>query len=113
MVRPRYGIDKCKAEAMSARLPPLDPSFEQMRKNLRIEPRPIVFKNERCAAIVDLQFYRHGAGCGKMLEFVIEQIGNHAMNQRRIRRNDQGTAAAKSNPQTSFRQIGRTARMGS
>ncbi len=48
------GIDEGKAEPMAIRRSSSHPVFEQSRQYFRIESRPVIFKDERCAVLAGL-----------------------------------------------------------
>ena len=83
-VSARDSIDECQAKAVPARIPPLHAALEQMEEYLGIESRAIVFQNHRCCILLAPQFDGEGAVCRQVIQFVVKEIGNHAMNERGI-----------------------------
>ena len=80
----RDSIDECQAKAVPARIPALHAALEQMRKHLGIESRAIVFQNQRCCILFAPQFDRERAVGRQVIQFVVKEIGNHAMKKRGI-----------------------------
>ncbi len=77
-------IDECETQAMALRLLSLHAPLEEVRADLGIEAWAIVFKREHRRAVFNTQCDGNLACGGQMLQFVVEEIGNHAVNQRGI-----------------------------
>ena len=86
----RDSIDECQTKPMPVRIPSFHAAFEQVDKHLRIESRSIVFENQLCGIILGPQFNCESAGGRQVFQFIVEQIGNHAMKQRRIGKDSTG-----------------------
>ena len=99
----RNSIDECQAKSVAIRFSSLHTAFEQMRTDFWCEARSIILQHKQRGVILRLEVKRHRTCCGQMLEFVVEEIGNHAMDERCIRRNSQWSAATEFDLQTPFR----------
>ena len=95
-------IDECEAESVTVGLLSLHSSFEQVGRNLRRKPRTVVFEDEHRQILFSQESNRHRAGCGKMLELVIEEVCNHAMDEGFIPFNLQRTNTAKGDMKARF-----------
>jgi hypothetical protein len=68
----RHRIDEGQAQSVAVRLFSLDPVLEQVKANLRIESRSIVFQDERSSTVLDPQPYGHRASGRQVLQFIVE-----------------------------------------
>src|ERR1039458_5092287 len=94
-VSTRHRIDEGQAQPVTIRIFSLHPALKQMRQYLRIESRPIVLQDERSSIVFGHQPQVDRAGGGQVLQLIVEQIGNHAMEQRRIGLDGERTAAVQ------------------
>src|ERR1035441_7882823 len=88
---------------MPIRLSSFHTALEQMRSDFWRKARTIVLQYNRCKIILGLELYGDSAGGGQVLEFIVEEIGNHAMDERLIRRNSQRPSATELDLQTFVR----------
>jgi hypothetical protein len=89
----RDSIDECQAKAVPARIPSLHAALEDVKKNLRIKSWSIVFQNQRCCILFAPELDGECAVCRQVIQFVVKEIGNHAMKKRGIGVNSHRPAA--------------------
>ena len=83
-VHPDDRLNERKSKSVPARRASFDSSLEKVATNFHVEARAVIFDG-KCAHIVcRLKRQPDGARCRQMLEFVVEQVGNHAMKKGRV-----------------------------
>src|SRR5208283_4778202 len=94
----RDSIDECQTKPVPIGIPSFHAALEQMEEHFGIESWSIVFEDQPCRIFLAPQFHGEGTVRWQVLEFVVEQIGNHAMKKRGIGENSHRDAALKADP---------------
>src|SRR5271170_6547199 len=87
-------FDERQSQAVSGRVSPLHTTLKDLREDLRFEARPVVFHDEYCGIFRATETNCDGA-CGRqMLQFIVEKVGDHAMEESSVRRDFKPTRTA-------------------
>src|ERR1700728_2404359 len=78
-------FDERQTQAVSGRVSPLYTPLKDLREDLRFEARPVVFHDEQSGVFRAAETNCDGA-CGRqMLQFIVEKVGDHAMEESGVR----------------------------
>ena len=87
-------VDKCQPQPVSSRLSALGVALEHIVQHFRRKPWPIIFNNENCRFHCLQVDFDIGSG-GKVNQFVIKQVRDHAVNKRRVGQDHHGSSGFK------------------
>src|ERR1700733_2988801 len=78
-------FDERQTQAVSGRVSPFHTTLKDLREDLRFEARPVVFQDEQSGVFRTAETNCEGAGGRRMCAFIVEKVGNHAMEEGGVR----------------------------